>query len=145
MKSEIAKPKLERIHLLKEILQGYRAVLEEELQPYGITAAQLRMLWTVQTSPEASGAEVARLCLVTPQSGQATLARLEEARWITRKHSVKSDRVLVAELTASGRKILLIAREIAERLDQKMWNDIDPRALAEVDAVLRKALAKLAR
>ncbi|WP_263378291.1 MarR family winged helix-turn-helix transcriptional regulator [Granulicella paludicola] len=143
MKEEVSRPRLERIHLLKEILQAYRVVLEEELRPYGITATQLRMLWAVQSSPEASGAEIARECLVTPQSGQATLARLEEAGWITRRHSAKNDRVLVAEMTVKGKKILLKAREIAERLERKMWAGMSEAELSQADAVLRRALARL--
>jgi DNA-binding MarR family transcriptional regulator len=145
MKDEVLRPRLERIHLLKEILQGYRAVLEDELQPYGITASQLRMLWAIQSNPDASGAEIARECLVTPQSGQATLMRLEESGWIKRHHSAKNDRVLVAELTSSGKKILLKAREIAEQLDKKMWSGITQAELSQADAVLKRALSKLGR
>jgi DNA-binding MarR family transcriptional regulator len=143
MNHDITKPRLERIQLLKEILLGYRRVLDEELQPYGITATQLRMLWTVQDNPLVSGAEASRLCSVTPQSGQATMARLEEAGWITRKSSAKNERVRVSELTASGKRILLKARELAERLDAKVWAQISPRELADTDAVLRKAVNKL--
>jgi DNA-binding MarR family transcriptional regulator len=143
MSDEVLRPRLERIHLLKEILQGYRAVLDDELQPYGITAVQLRMLWAVQANPLESGAELARQCVVTPQSGQATLARLEESGWITRRPSPKSDRVLVSELTASGKKILQTAREIAERLDRKMWSGMSESELAQVDAVLKRALGGL--
>lgn len=142
-KARVEKPNLERIALLKSVLQGFRARLDEELQPLGITTAQLRMLWTVEANPTASGAEIARLCFVTPQSGQATMARLQACGWVRRRPSAASERVLVAELTAQGRRVLQRARQIAESLDAALWAATPERELAVVDAVLARAAARL--
>jgi DNA-binding MarR family transcriptional regulator len=120
--ASIGKPILERISRMKELLQGFRVLLDEDLQPLGITTSQLRMLWSIAGNPGISGAKVARLCSVTPQSGQATM---------------------VAELTSKGQRVLVKARKIAEALDHRLWNGIGERDLAGLDAALRGAVEKL--
>jgi DNA-binding MarR family transcriptional regulator len=142
---KVGKPRLERISLNKSVLQGYRIRLDEELQPHGITTSQLRMLWVVEETPAVSGAKVARICSVTPQSGQATLAVMEANGWIRRRASDASDRVLVSELTASGRKVLVRGKSIAEELNRRLWKGFGERELAEVDAVLASVVEKLGR
>ena len=137
------RPRLERILLLKAVLQGYRSRLDEELQPLGITTAQLRVLWAVKENPQASGARVARLCSVTPQTGQALLARLEMHGWLRRRARADSDRVLVSELTVSGQRVLLKAKLIAEQLDGRLWADLGAQRLSVLDASLTKAIENL--
>jgi DNA-binding MarR family transcriptional regulator len=142
-KNVVGKPRLGRISLAKELLQGFRTRLDESLHPLGITTAQLRVLWAVEANPDASGAEVARNCAMTPQSGQALLVKMEEHGWIRRRASVASERVLVAELTASGRKLLVKARAAAEHLDGELWKGFSERDLRLVDAVLQGVVGRL--
>lgn len=139
----ISKPVLSRISQLKAVLQGYRSRLDEELAPQGITTAQLRMLWTIAENPRASGAQIARSCAITPQSGQETIARMESLGWIRRHASEESERVLVSELTAKGRKILEDARTVAQRLDHELWDGIPEGELAGLDAALDAAVERL--
>lgn len=141
----IGKPILERITRMKSVLQGLRVVMDEDLQPLGITTSQLRMLWAIAENPGISGAKVARLCSVTPQSGQATLAMMETHGWVRRRPREANHRVLVAELTPKGERILIKAREIAQALDRRLWKGIADRDLAGLDTALRSALKKLPR
>jgi DNA-binding MarR family transcriptional regulator len=141
----ISRPVLERISRMKAVLQGCKVVLDEELQPLGITTSQLRMLWSIAENPGISGAKVARLCSVTPQSGHAILEMMEEQRWVRRRPSEASHRVLVAELTSKGQRVLVKAREIAKALDSRLWNGISDRDLAGLDAALRSAVENLTR
>ena len=144
-KTMVGRPKLERIGLIKAVLQGYRIKLDEELHPFGITTSQLRMLWAVEANPASSGAEVARSCSVTPQTGQATLAAVEANGWIRRKASEDGGRVLVSEITASGRKVLARGKKIAEGVNEKMWEGISERELRVLDGALGDALERLER
>jgi DNA-binding MarR family transcriptional regulator len=139
----VDKPILGRVSRMKAVLQGFRVLLDEDLQPLGITTSQLRMLWSIAENPGISGAKMARLCSVTPQSGQATLAVMEAQGWVRRRPSEASHRVLVAELTIKGQRVLVKAREIAEALDYRLWDGIGERDLAGFDAVLRSAVEKL--
>jgi DNA-binding MarR family transcriptional regulator len=144
-KAAIGKPRLERIGLIKAVLQGYRIRLDEELHPFGITTSQLRMLWAVEANPTASGAEVARSCSVTPQTGQATLAAMEANGWIRRKARADGGRVLVSEVTASGRKVLARGKKVAEGVNGKMWEGMSERDLGVLDRVLVDAVGRLER
>jgi DNA-binding MarR family transcriptional regulator len=144
-KTRVGKPRLERIGLIKAVLQGYRIKLDEELQPLGITAAQLKMLWTVEQNPAVSGSGAARLCSVTPQTGQATLAVMEANGWIRRKACEDGGRVLVSEVTASGRKVLARGKKIAEGVNEKMWEGIGERELRVLDGALVDAVERLER
>jgi len=141
----VGKPRLERIALIKAVLHGYRARLDEELLGLGVTTAQLGLLWAVERNPAASGAEVARLCSVTPQTGQATMARMEANGWLVRKRGEKSERVLVAALTAKGRRVLVRAKEIAEDLDRTIWAGVTRKELDGLDAGLKQVLGRLGR
>jgi len=141
----IGKPILERITRMKAVLQGLRVLMDEDLQPLGITTSQLRMLWSIAENPGISGAKVARLCSVTPQSGQATLTMMETQGWVRRTPSESNHRVLVAELTGKGQRILVKAREIAQALDRQLWKGISDRDLDGLDTALRTALKKLPR
>jgi DNA-binding MarR family transcriptional regulator len=141
----VSKPILERLTRMKALLQGLRVLLDEDLQPLGITTSQLRMLWSIAENPGISGAKMARICSITPQSGQATLAMMEAQKWVRRRPSEASHRVLVAELTTKGQRILVKARKIAESLDQRLWSGISEHDLAGLDAALRSATEKLAR
>jgi DNA-binding MarR family transcriptional regulator len=143
--ANVGKPTLERMGLIKAVLLGYRVKLDEELHPFGITTAQLKMLWMVEANPSESGAGVARLCSVTPQTGQATLAGMEANGWIRRRASEKSERVLVSELTARGRKVLARGKQLAEGLDRRLWKGIGERELAVLDDVLGVVVGKLER
>jgi DNA-binding MarR family transcriptional regulator len=142
-KTRVGKPQLERLGLVRGVLMGFRAVLDEEMAPLGITTAQLRVLWSVEINPDGSGAEVARYCALTPQSGQAILAGLEKSGWIKRRHSAANERVLVAEVTVSGRKVLERARRAAEALDRRIWKGIAEKDLAGMEAALKAAVEKL--
>jgi len=141
----IGKPVLQRISSMWAVLQGFKVLLDEDLQPLGITASQLRMLWSIAENPGISGAKVARLCSVTPQSGQATLAMMEAQGWVRRRPSEASHRVLVAELTSKGQRVLVKARKIGETLNYSLWNGISATDLAGLDAALRTALEMLTR
>ena len=138
-------PRLGRLSLVKAVLQGFRSRMDEELQPLGVTTAQMRMLWAVEENPGVSGAELARLCSVTPQTGQATITRMEAEGWIRRHPSEASERVLVAELTPAGRKLLQAAKRLAEALNEQLWHGLGTRDLAGMDAALQHAVEVLER
>src|SRR5580698_3220874 len=104
---------IERITQVKRGLLGFRSLLDEELQPMGITMAQLRLLRAVEDSPGTSGAKLADICSVTPQTGQQLMIRLEANGWITREKNPANERVLLARLTKKGEKVLLQARAVA--------------------------------
>ncbi|MFC5860698.1 MarR family winged helix-turn-helix transcriptional regulator [Acidicapsa dinghuensis] len=129
--------------LMKRIMTEFRARMNERLQPYGVTTAQVRLLGTIRHAPGSSGAQLSRLCEITPQSAQALIQRAEEAGWIVREKDQVNDRILTATLTPEGEKILKTADRVLRSIESKLWQDIPPQKLAAVIKVLETCLGNL--
>ncbi len=41
--------------LMKRILLQVRTAMDEELRPYGVTKAQIQLLWAIRNAPGSSG------------------------------------------------------------------------------------------
>ena len=92
--------------MMKRIMIHFRSQMDEKLRPQGVTTAQLHVLKVIRDEPGGSGAQLARACYVTPQSAQALLKNLEDGGWIMRTKDRVNDRILIAQLTPSGVKLL---------------------------------------
>lgn len=129
--------------LMKRILIELRAHMDEKLHPYGVTTAQVRLLGTIRNAPGSSGAQLARLCEITPQSAQALIQRAEEAGWIVREKDEINDRILTATLTPEGDKILKTADRVLRSIESRLWRNIPPQKLSAVIKVLETCLENL--
>ena len=106
--------------LMKRILMGFRARLDEELRPRGVTTAQLQILHAIRNAPGSSGAHLARVCQMTPQSMQALIQKTEKDGWIERRKDRENDRVLVASLTKAGERLMRDAEAVVGRIEKKL-------------------------
>src|ERR1700729_3083324 len=66
-------------YLVKRVQQGLRRQCDLALKPTGLSMAQYSTLRALHEHPEASAAELARLCFVTRQSLQDVLSGLRAA------------------------------------------------------------------
>src|ERR1700744_6634645 len=66
-------------YLVKRVQQGLRRQCDLALKPTGLSMAQYSTLRALHEHPEASAAELARLCFVTRQSLQDLLTGLRAA------------------------------------------------------------------
>ncbi|WP_433965674.1 MarR family winged helix-turn-helix transcriptional regulator [Tunturiibacter gelidiferens] len=107
--------------MMKRILVHFRGQMDEALRPQGVTTAQLHILKTIRDEPGVSGAQLARLCYVTPQSAQSMLTGLERGGWIVRNKGRGNDRILAARLTAEGEKLLQTAEKMVKVIEGKLW------------------------
>lgn len=131
--------------LMKRIMTEFRTRMDEKLHPYGVTTAQVRLLGAIRNAPGSSGAQLARLCEITPQSAQALIQRAEEAGWIIREKDEVNDRILTVTLTPDGEKILKTADRVLRGIESHLWQGIPPRNLAAVIKVLETCLDNLTR
>jgi MarR family transcriptional regulator, organic hydroperoxide resistance regulator len=129
--------------MMKRILNHFRSQMDETLRPQGVTTAQLQVLHAVRQEPGVSGARLARLCYMTPQSAQALLTGLENDGWITRTKDRMNDRILIAELTPSGEELLETAEKLARVIERKLWRGIAGEAVEALNAVLAQCLENL--
>ena len=72
-------------YLVKRVQQGLRRRCDSALKPTGLSMAQYSTLRALHEHPDASAAELARLCFVTRQSLQDVLSRLTGGRTWSRR------------------------------------------------------------
>ena len=128
---------------LKELMVGYRTLLEDALRDGGVTLPQLRLLNAIKEQGSVSGATIARTCQVTPQTLQAMLTRAERVGWITRDISAVNRRILTASLTRKGEAALTTGMAAAAEIEEKIWNGVSVNALDRLNITLEHGIANL--
>jgi MarR family transcriptional regulator, organic hydroperoxide resistance regulator len=129
--------------MMKRMLIHFRGQLDEQLKPEGVTTARLHLLKMIHERPGASGAQLARICYVTPQSAQALLKGLEVDGWITRVKDRENERILVAELTESGEKLLETAEVLTKTVEKKVWQGVSLEEVETLNAILTRCMGNL--
>jgi DNA-binding MarR family transcriptional regulator len=128
---------------MKRLMTAYRTLLEVELEKENITLAQLRMLSALNEEPDHSSAALARTCFITPQSMQAIVTRAEKLGWIRRQPSPANRRVLTAQLTDEGRRVLEKGMELWTVISREMWADTKLSEMEMLKDVLTSAVDRL--
>jgi MarR family transcriptional regulator, organic hydroperoxide resistance regulator len=128
---------------LKRVIHLFRDDLEEALRPFGITPAQLYVLATLGKEPGTSGARLARLCGVTPQSTQGLLVAVERRGWIEREKHPENERILLATLTRAGEELLESSRHAARNTERRMLHGFNHKEVALLDELLGRCAANL--
>ncbi|MFG1295462.1 MULTISPECIES: MarR family winged helix-turn-helix transcriptional regulator [Xanthobacter] len=128
-------------YLLRQAATAYRQRMEKALADLGVTAPQFTLLTMLNAYPGLSGADLARIALVTPQTVSVILANLERANLIRRTPHGRHGRILQAALTPAGQQLLIEARERVHALDPGLRAGLTPRD----EAVVRQWLATVAQ
>jgi DNA-binding MarR family transcriptional regulator len=129
--------------MMKWIMVHFRAQMDEQLRPQGVTTAQLLVLKTIRNEPVTSGAQLARCCHVTPQSMQTLLRNLEDGGWVRRVKDRVNGRILIAELTPSGEGLLETAEKAAQVIEKKLWNGVSDSEVNALNDLLARCLENL--
>lgn len=128
---------------MKWILLHFRGQMDERLRPEGVTTSQLAVLRAIRKEPGASGAQLARSCHVTPQSAQALLKSLEAGGWITRTKDRVNDRILTAELTPRGARLVETGEKLIRAIEKKLWAGVPESAVEALNKTLARCLENL--
>ena len=99
--------------LLRRAAATQRLAVERALADLGVTPTQCAVLAVVAATPGLSNAEVARVERLTPQTTSLVIANLERKRLVARRPHETHGRILRAEATEAGSRLL---RECRERL-----------------------------
>ena len=129
--------------LIRRMLLGFKARLDDELRSNNVTTAQLRFLHEVKERPGSSGAQMARACYVTPQSAQAMMARAVERGWVLRGKNAENDRLVTARLTPEGERLLAHADGVLARLESEVWAGVNMGELRALNETLERGLVNL--
>jgi DNA-binding MarR family transcriptional regulator len=128
-------------YLLRQAAGAVRLRLERRLASLGVTSPQFLVLTMLDSYPGASGADVARLALLTPQTVHGIIGNLERAGLIARSAHPIHGRVQVLALTKAGQTLLSRCKERAAKADAEVKGSLSP----DEEAVIRRWLVGLAK
>lgn len=128
-------------YLLRQAHAVHKIRMENALKATGLTLPQFSVMTMLAAYPGASGAELARLSLLTPQTMSVILANLERDRMIWRRPHEEHGRIQIVELTDSGHDVLIKSKKIIQSVETDLLAGMTP----EEEAQVRQWLVKVAK
>jgi DNA-binding MarR family transcriptional regulator len=141
MQLEIEPPAV--LKLVSRLRMVFRERVEERLRPLGVTMAQLQVLTPLVDEPGMSGAQLARVRHVSPQTIHALLMATEERGWMRRSTHPENNRTLLATLTPQGRRICARAGKIALELQFHVLSTFEANEVRRVEVLLEEMITNL--
>ena len=130
-------------YLLRQAQAATRLTLERALADLGVTPPQFVVLTMLKAYPGLSGADLARVALLTPQTVGVIIRNLERDGAIRKKPHPVHGRVLQWTLTRRGQALLAKCRARGRALDRRLQAGLAPKAQATVRRWLSKIAADL--
>ncbi|TFV60393.1 MarR family transcriptional regulator [Mycobacterium sp. PS03-16] len=128
---------------VKRVQQALRRRCDAALRPTGLSMSQYAVLRALADHPDASGAELARLCFVTRQSLQGVLSDLRAARWVDDSPTQMPGRARALALTPAGRRRLGAAHSAVLAVEDEMLAGLTARARIQLARLLARCADNL--
>jgi DNA-binding MarR family transcriptional regulator len=132
-------------YLVRQASVAVRAAMEKALADIEITPPQFSVLTMIVSYPGASGADLARLTFLTPQTINVIVGNLEKAGAIKKSADAAHGRILRLNATAKGQALLKRCRarvmEVEDRLVGLAGRDED-RVVRRWLSAVGEALSK---
>ncbi|QOZ29879.1 MarR family winged helix-turn-helix transcriptional regulator [Bradyrhizobium sp. CCBAU 51753] len=127
-------------YLLRQAHGASRLSMERALARLGVTSPQFVVLTMLKAYPGLSGADLARVAILTPQTVSVIIKNLERDGAIRKTPHPVHGRVLQWTLTSHGTTLLEKCRQIAQAQEQRLAASLD----AKSERVVRQWLSKIA-
>jgi DNA-binding MarR family transcriptional regulator len=127
-------------YLLRQAQAASRLSMERALARLGVTTPQFVVLTMLKAYPGLSGADLARVAILTPQTVGVIIGNLERDGAIRKTPHPVHGRVLQWTLTRRGTALLVKCRRHAQALERRLAASLTPRA----ERVVRRWLSGLA-
>lgn len=127
-------------YLLRQAHAAVRLTMERTLADLGVTSPQFAVLTMVNAYPGLSGADVARLTFLTPQTVGVIIRNLERDGAIAMTPHPLHGRIQQWTLTPRGASLLKSCRERVMALEKRLAKDLDAKA----ESVVRRWLSGIA-
>jgi DNA-binding MarR family transcriptional regulator len=127
-------------YLLRQAQAATRLTLERALADLGVTQPQFAVLTMLNAYPGLSGADVARVALLTPQTVGVIIGNLERHGAIGKAPHPVHGRMLQWTLTRRGVDLLDRCRRRVNAVERRLVAGLNPKA----EITIRRWLAKIA-
>ncbi len=131
-------------YLLGQAYAAHRLRMDKasgEIGKTGLTLPQFSVLTMLAAYPGASGADLARLALLTPQTMSVIVGNLERDGMVRRKPHPVHGRIQIIEITDAGKDLLALCKRAAQPAEQTLLAGVS----AEEEAIVRRWLVEVAR
>jgi len=106
-------------YFVQEVARKSSVLLNEELEPLGITYAQFRVLNCLWKSGPLSQKEILKIISVSPPTLTGTVDILEKKKLVYRKAEEEDARTKKIHLTKEGLEHQLMAWDVIERFEER--------------------------
>lgn len=130
-------------HTIKRAEQALIARKTHALKAFDLTVPQYSVLLLLSISDGMSAAQLARECMVTPQTMATVLANLEKAGMVERGPSELHQKVVVNRATRAGRAVVKKADKAALRVEGALSDAFDAKELEAFREYLERAIEVL--
>jgi DNA-binding MarR family transcriptional regulator len=130
-------------YLLRQAQAATRLTLERALDDLGVTPPQFAVLTMLRANPGLSGADLARVALLTPQTVGVIIRNLERDGAIRKTPHPVHGRVLQSTLTRRGGTLLDKCRRRAVALERRLVAGLGAKSLVTIRRWLSKIAAYL--
>ena len=127
-------------YLVRQASVAVRAAMEKALADVEVTPPQFSVLTMIVAYPGASGADLARLTFLTPQTINVIVRNLERMGAIRKSADAEHGRILRLTATAKGQALLKRCRIRVNEIDDRLGR----LAGREEERVVRQWLAAVA-
>jgi DNA-binding MarR family transcriptional regulator len=127
-------------YLLRQAQAATRLTLERALADLGVTPPQFAVLTMLKAYPGLSGADLARVALLTPQTVGVIIRNLERSGAIRKTAHPVHGRVLQWALTRRGGTLLGKCRRHVRALERRLVAGLNAKA----EATVRRWLSRIA-
>lgn len=127
-------------YLLRQAQVAHRQNMERALAETGLTLPQFSVLTMLAAYPGASGADLARLSMLTPQTVSVIVANLERLGAVERRAHAVHGRIQHIDVTAVGKQWLTRCRALVRHVDNALRAGLSPAD----EAVIRRWLVRVA-
>jgi DNA-binding MarR family transcriptional regulator len=123
-------------YLAKRVSITMRSRMDATLRPLGLTVPQYVCMHALYEQPRISGAELARMALVSRQAIHQLLSELRTRGWVEQEPSANGRRRGVARLTNEGRKLIEQAFAPVDAVEDEMLSGFTNEEREELAAML---------
>jgi DNA-binding MarR family transcriptional regulator len=132
-------------YLIKQTQHAFRTCMDQQLRRLDLTASQYALMTAIDETPGSSGAELARLCFIKPQSVSGLVDGLLQQKLIDRTSSRTHGRIIEVRLTTLGRERLRKAEVRVRALEEIMLVGITAEQRSSLSGMLRLCVENLSK
>ena len=129
--------------LLKRAQDALNTAMTAALRRHGATLPEYAVLTALAEAPGMSNADLARRAYVTPQTMNQVLRELERRGWVSRHPHPGHGRILQAELTGPGQRVLGACHREVDAVEERMLAGLSAAGRERLVAALQSCIAGL--